>query len=194
GHIECDGTENSLAECDIGPVSFEAECRFVAVVTQCSNAPPVYVTGLVHDQYFPYHLTAEENQQSVRVCLEVVGAETLSQTVHIALITTPTTHGTFTSATAFSDYLPLNKTLTFEPSINMTLEGCVEIDILDDSLNESWEVFSVQISTNTSAVVLLNTLIDVYIRPNDIISSSQEPAECASVTNTITTKIAVTTE
>ena len=49
----------------------------------------------------------------------------------------------------------------------MTLEGCVEIDILDDSLNESWEVFSVQISTNTSAVVLLNTLIDVYIRPND---------------------------
>ena len=49
----------------------------------------------------------------------------------------------------------------------MTLEGCVEIDILDDSLSESWEVFSVQISTNTSAVVLLNTLIDVYIRPND---------------------------
>ena len=37
GHIECDGTENSLAECDVGPVSFEAECRFVAVVTQCSN-------------------------------------------------------------------------------------------------------------------------------------------------------------
>ena len=63
------------------------------------TAPPVYVTGLAHDEYFPYHLTAEENQQSVRVCLEVVGAETLSQTVHIALITTPTTHGTFTSAT-----------------------------------------------------------------------------------------------
>ena len=49
----------------------------------------------------------------------------------------------------------------------MTLEGCVEIDILDDSRSESWEVFSVQISTNTSAVELLNTLIDVYITPND---------------------------
>ena len=63
------------------------------------TAPPVYVTGLAHNEYFPYHLAAEENQQSVRVCLEVVGAETLSQTVHIALTTTPNTHGTFTSAT-----------------------------------------------------------------------------------------------
>ena len=43
----------------------------------------------------------------------------------------------------------------------------MEIEIVDDSLYESWEVFSVQISTNTSAVELFNTLIDVYIRPND---------------------------
>ena len=43
----------------------------------------------------------------------------------------------------------------------------MEIEIVDDSLYESWEVFSVQISTNTSAVELFNTQIDVYIRPND---------------------------
>ena len=63
------------------------------------TAPPVYVIGLAHNELFPYHLTAEENQQSVQVCLEVVGAETLSQTVHITLTTTPNTHGIFTPAT-----------------------------------------------------------------------------------------------
>ena len=39
-HIECDGSENRLADCDIGPVSFQ-ECRYVGVVTQCSHGMKV---------------------------------------------------------------------------------------------------------------------------------------------------------
>ena len=36
GHIECDGSEESLAECEIGPVSSE-ECEYVGVVNRCST-------------------------------------------------------------------------------------------------------------------------------------------------------------
>ena len=39
---------------------------------------------------------------------------------------------------------------------------------MDDSLPESWEMFAVQVST---AVDLLNTLIHIYIHPNDSKSS-----------------------
>ena len=35
GHIECDGSEESLVDCVIGPVSSE-ECEYVGVVNRCS--------------------------------------------------------------------------------------------------------------------------------------------------------------
>ena len=46
-------------------------------------------------------------------------------------------------------------------------EHCVEVEILDDSLPEPWEMLSVQLYTNSTAILLVNTLIDIYIRPND---------------------------
>ena len=71
------------------------------------------------------------------------------------------------SRAASTDYLPINQTLTFEPSTSMISEQCVEIEIVDDSLAESWEIFSVQISADTSAIDLFNSMIDVYIHPDD---------------------------
>ena len=64
-----------------------------------SPVPQIYVADLAHDELFPYHLTAEEVQQRFPVCLGIVGADTLTQTVHITLTTASTTNGTYTSAT-----------------------------------------------------------------------------------------------
>lgn len=71
------------------------------------------------------------------------------------------------SHAAFSDYIPVNQTLTFEPSTSMISEQCVEIEIVNDSLAESWEIFSIQISADTLAVDLFDNMIDVYIHPDD---------------------------
>ena len=146
------------------------------------KAPQVYVTGLFHNQWFPHHLTMGEGDGSVRVCLEVVGADSLTDTVQIHLTTTDITGGIYQSATSKEiflqcstldwisdiggiDYVSLSQTLTLGPSV--TSEQCVEIEILDDSLTESWEMFVVQLSTNSTAVYLVNELVHVYISPND---------------------------
>ena len=140
------------------------------------------MTGLVHTQFFPHHLIVGEEEGSVRVCLEVVGADSLTDTVHIHLTTTDITGGIYQSATSKEiflqcstldwisdiggiDYISLSQTLTLGPSV--TSEHCVEIEILDDSLTESWEMFDVQLSTNSTAVYLVNRLVHIYISPND---------------------------
>ena len=43
-HIECQGSETTLAECDIGLISHLQQCDYVAVVRQCSN-------GIIYSQY-----------------------------------------------------------------------------------------------------------------------------------------------
>ena len=44
---------------------------------------------------------------------------------------------------------------------------CLQIEIIDDSLAEDWEMFSVLLSTNSSAVNLTRQVFNVFIEPND---------------------------
>ena len=46
-------------------------------------------------------------------------------------------------------------------------QQCLEIEIINDSLPEDWEVFTLLLSTNNSAVDLTVHRIDVYIQPNN---------------------------
>ena len=46
-------------------------------------------------------------------------------------------------------------------------QQCLEIEIINDSLPEDWEVFTLLLSTNNSAVDLTVHRVDVYIQPNN---------------------------
>jgi tetrahydromethanopterin S-methyltransferase subunit F len=46
-------------------------------------------------------------------------------------------------------------------------QQCLKIELIDDSLAEFWEMFSVTISTNSSTVNLTRREFNVYIGPND---------------------------
>ena len=46
-------------------------------------------------------------------------------------------------------------------------EHCLEIEIINDSLPEDWEVFTLLLSTNNSAVDLTAKSVDVRIQPNN---------------------------
>ena len=46
-------------------------------------------------------------------------------------------------------------------------QQCLEIEIINDSLPEDWEVFTLLLSTNNSAVNLTVHIVDVYIQPNN---------------------------
>ena len=70
----------------------------VLVTSLPRKAPQVYVADLVHNKLFPYHLTVREEEQSIKVCLEVVGADDLTEAVHIHLTTSDTTGGIYQSA------------------------------------------------------------------------------------------------
>ena len=59
------------------------------------------------------------------------------------------------------DYVPLHFAYIFEQ------EQCLEIEIINDPLAENWEVFSVLLSTNSSAVNITTHTINIYIGPND---------------------------
>ena len=53
-HIECQGTEGALRECDIGDVTSD-ECSYVAVVSECSNCKKetcIYSSTITLAQYF----------------------------------------------------------------------------------------------------------------------------------------------
>ena len=43
-------------------------------------------------------------------------------------------------------------------------QRCVQIEIIDDSLAEDWEVFTVLLSTNSSGVNLTRHKFDVFIQ------------------------------
>ena len=56
----------------------------------------------------------------------------------------------------------------FEPSDEMrSQQQCLEIEIINDSLPEDWEVLTLLLSTNNSAVNLTVHRVDVYIQPNN---------------------------
>ena len=65
------------------------------------------------------------------------------------------------------DYEITTSTLTFEAFDGITSQQCLEIEIIDDSLPEDWEVFTLLLSTNNSAVDLITQRVDVYIQPNN---------------------------
>ena len=72
------------------------------------------------------------------------------------------------SYSADYDYKKTTHTLTFEPSDDRGLQQqCLEIEIIDDSLPEDWEVFTLLLSTNDSTVDLITCRVDVYIQPNN---------------------------
>ena len=65
------------------------------------------------------------------------------------------------------DYRPLQQTVTFEPTESLRSQQCLKIELIDDSLAEFWERFSVTISTNSSTVNLTRREFNVFIGPND---------------------------
>ena len=72
------------------------------------------------------------------------------------------------SFSASVDYKATTHTLVFEQSNEMrSQQQCLEIKIIDDSLPEDWELFTLLLSTNSSAVDLITQRVNVYIRPND---------------------------
>ena len=82
----------------------------------------------------------------------------------------------FTSAD--NDYKATASTLVFEPSNEIILEKCLEIKIIDDSLPEDWEVFTLLLSTNNSAVDLITHRVDVYIIDGNSSPYVHVTAEC----------------
>ena len=62
-----------------------------------SKVPEVYITDLVHNEQFPHHLTVEEAQGRIEVCLAIIGS--LSEPVAIHLYTTSPTNGLYQAAT-----------------------------------------------------------------------------------------------
>ena len=74
----------------------------------------------------------------------------------------------FLFSSADYDYRAPTCALVFKPSVEMkSLQQCLEIEIINDSLPEDWEVFTLLLSTNNSAVDLIVDRIDVYIQPNN---------------------------
>ena len=62
------------------------------------------------------------------------------------------------------DYIGLKDTLTFEPFQSIE---CVDIQIINDSLAEGLESFTVQLTTNSSEIVVITSLVIVHIQPSD---------------------------
>ena len=66
------------------------------------------------------------------------------------------------------DYKISTSTLKFEPLFEIrSQQQCLEIEIINDSLPEDWEVLTLLLSTNNSAVQLNTDRVNVYIRAND---------------------------
>ena len=79
------------------------------------------------------------------------------------------------------DYKITTSTLKFEPFDGITSQQCLEIEIIDDSLPEEWEVFALLLSTNNSAVNLTTHRLDVCIRSDDGIYQQHEFSESVCV-------------
>lgn len=61
----------------------------------------------------------------------------------------------------------MNRSIVFEPTDLMRSQLCLEIEIIDDQLAEGYEMFSVLLSTNSSAVNITIHQFDIFIQPND---------------------------
>ena len=62
-------------------------------------------------------------------------------------------------------YIPVSYTFTFGPSLQS--EQCRDIQIINDRLAERLEIFTVQLTTNGSAIELTTPQIMINIQDND---------------------------
>ena len=62
------------------------------------------------------------------------------------------------------DYIGLKDTITFGP---MKSIQCVDIQIVDDSLEEGLESFTVQVTSNSSEIVVMTSQVIVHIQKSD---------------------------
>ena len=123
------------------------------------------------------HLEVTEGE-TAQLCLIVWGP--LSETLHVLVGTTDSGYavGEGVDLINFSnlmslcwsaanfDYRPLRQTVIFEATESLRSQQCLEIEIVDDSLAEFWEMFSLTISTNSSTVNLTQRELNVYIHPD----------------------------
>ena len=66
------------------------------------------------------------------------------------------------------DYKINTSTLKFEPFDGIVSQHkCLEIEVIDDSLPEDLEVFTLLFSTNDPTVYIITQRFDVFIRSND---------------------------
>ena len=180
---ECEGHERRLSECMISTYSQET-CHYALV--NCAPKTQVFVAQTSHDPKYGYYLTVQEADGNIQVCLQT--NRVVTEPLHVHVETTPTNttgnishmpaigrhvHGIFKPAcniclysySADYDYKTTAHTLTFEPSGSQ--QQCLEIEIINDSLPEDWEVFTLLLSNNNSAVNLTTKRVDVHIQPHN---------------------------
>lgn len=63
------------------------------------------------------------------------------------------------------DYVPVRSTITFGPSY--PTEQCLQIEIIDDSLAEGPEHFTLLLSSSSSAINITDDVVVITIEQND---------------------------
>ena len=183
---ECAGHETRLSDCMTSTDSLT--CHYALV--NCVPETQVFVAQTSYDPEYGYYLTVQEADGNIQVCLQTNRVVTEPLHVHVETTHTNTTgnisphmpaigrhvHSIFKPAcniclysySADYDYKTTTHTLTFEPSVERgSQQQCLEIEIINDSFPEDWEVFTLLLSTNNSAVNLTTKRVDVRIQPNN---------------------------
>ena len=187
---ECEGNETRLPDCTALTASPPTPCHYALV--NCVLKTQVFVPQTHDDPWYGYYLTVQEADGNIQVCLQTNRVVTEPLHVHVETTHTNTTgnishmpaigrhiilcilFGTkkpacnvffcLYSYSADYDYIATNHTLTFERG---SQQQCLENEIINDSLPEDWEVFTLLLSTNNSTVDLVTHRVDVYIQPNN---------------------------
>ncbi|CAI8040768.1 hypothetical protein GBAR_LOCUS22670 [Geodia barretti] len=157
-YVNCSGSEGALEECAVAATTTKTQCSQAGIIRQCLNVSQIYVSQT--EDYEPFDYVEVSEGETVQFCLIVWGP--ISEMLRVLVETT--NHG---YAVANFDYRPLRQTVTFEPTESLRSQQCLKIELIDDSLAEFWEIFSVTISTNSSTVNLTRREFNVYVRPDD---------------------------
>ena len=182
---ECEGNETRLSDCMTS--TYSLTCHYALV--NCAPKIQVFVAQTSYDPKYGYYFTVQEADGNIQVCLQTNRVVTEPLHVHVETTHTNITgnisqrpaigrhvHGIFKPAcniclysySADYDYKATTHTLAFEPSNEMTSQKqCLEIEIINDSLPEDWEVFTLLLSNNNSAVNLTTKRVDLHIQPNN---------------------------
>ena len=191
-YISCNGSESGLEDCQVGNLTTH-NCTRAGAIT-CFNseflyndkhttiisfsiftAPQIFLhsADTISDQF----VDVLENE-SFSLCVILWGPIIDDLSVVVATndsglatgkeMVSPHKNSFSLSVSAYDDYRPLNQTITFEATDSLRTNKCIEIEIVDDSLAEDWEMFTVLLSTNSSAVNnTIRPYLDVFIKYND---------------------------